>query len=505
MPSQPSFSFVIPYYHKIKSIRRCLQSLQNQSVKDIEIIVVFDGPDPEAAAIVHKFKNVKTITIAHGGAPAARNAGAKIATGKYICFWDADCYIESGAANAWLLTFNKYLDVDFVYAGYRFVPEGSGGISSEPFDPWLLKINNYISGMFPIKREKAPKWDESLKSLQDWDFWLTAVEQGCKGFWLQGCSFKTDAPEPKSISGEGCKPENWLDRLETVKKKHKIALRDICVSAIPCQEDGKRIAKMIDADYRDEPTYFPNRYKTVLQIGFDPKHADVHAANFRNGWGEQPKRILFWRAADIYTLRNEVSMASVEALAITLNNSVDFQFCEDKPVREALQRMGFKVVVLPLPLDFSGEKDVALPAKFRVLMDIDPEYAQVFESIERALPDVQFNKWEGAVNCDDFSALVKFTKERSIDTGTKKMLLSGRRVISNVQAPFCGYVAGETASVEQTRKTVIAELRKLQDEKKLNKDGQSFYRDVCSPKKFVDVLMTVCKLRAEKKKLAEIK
>jgi Glycosyl transferase family 2 len=505
MSSQPSVSFVIPYYHKIKSIRRCLQSLQNQSEKNIEIIVVFDGADAEAEAIVAKFKNVRRITIPHGGAPAARNAGAKIATGKYISFWDADCYIESGAVNAWLLTFKKYPEVDFVYAGYRFVPEGCGGIAGEPFDPWLLQVNNYISGMFPIKREKAPKWDESLKSLQDWDFWLTAVENGCKGQWMQGYSFKTDFPEPKSISGQGTTPENWLPRMETVKNKHKIPLRDICVSAIPCQEEGKQIAKMIDADYRDMPLYFPNKYKTIVQIGFDPKSADVHASNFKNGWGDQPKRILFWRAQDIYTLRNGASMAAVEALSISINSAVDFQFCEDKIIRDALQRMNFKAVCLPLPMDFSGEKDKPLPPKLMVLMDVEPEYRPLFESIERALPDVTFRTWKGPVNVDDFSILVKFSRERSIDTGVKKMLLAGRRVISNIQAPFCGYVSAEVESVEKTRKAIIKTLREMQDEKKLNKDAQAFYRESCSPKKFVDVLTTICKLKDEKKVLVGAK
>ncbi len=235
----PEVSFVIPYYHKLKSIHRCLKSLFNQSVKDIEVIVVFDGPDSEAERIVRKFKHVKVVNIPHGGAPAARNAGAKVATGKYISFWDADCYIESGAVQAWLIAFRKYPDVDFVYAGYRFLPEGNGGIASEPFDPWLLQINNYISGMFPIKREKAPKWDESLASLQDWDFWLTAIKNGCKGFRLEGYSFKTDLPEPKSISGVGCRPENWLNRLETVKNKHGIPLREDRAPAWLCAKTSR--------------------------------------------------------------------------------------------------------------------------------------------------------------------------------------------------------------------------------------------------------------------------
>lgn len=501
----PEISFVVPYYRKIKSIHRCLKSLFNQSVKEIEVIVVFDGPDHEAEQIVRKFKHVKILKIPHGGAPAARNAGAKIATGKYISFWDADCYIESGAAGAWLAAFRKFPDADFVYAGYRFVPEGTGGIAAERFDPWLLEINNYISGMFPIKREKAPKWDESLKSLQDWDFWLQAVRAGCKGVYLEGYSFKTDFPEPKSISGEGCRPENWLSRLEAVKKKHKIPLRDICVSAIPCREDGVRIARMIGADYRDYPNHHPNRYETILQVGFAPAQADVHADNFKNRHSQQqPKRILFWRAQDVYSLRNEVSMAAVESLAIAINAGVDFQFCEDKMVKEALHKMGFKAVVLPLPLDFSGEKDKALPAKFKVLMDVDPAYAPVFESIERALPDVEFARFQGSINCDDYSVLVRFGNERSIDTPMKKMLLAGRRVISNVQSPLCGYVSSEKVSIEEARKDIIARLRSLQDVRELNKEAQAFYRDACSPKKFIEVLETVCKIR-EKRALAEAK
>ncbi len=493
----PEVSFVIPYYHKLKSIHRCLKSLFNQSVKDIEVIVVFDGPDSEAERIVRKFKHVKVVNIPHGGAPAARNAGAKVATGKYISFWDADCYIESGAVQAWLIAFRKYPDVDFVYAGYRFLPEGNGGIASEPFDPWLLQINNYISGMFPIKREKAPKWDESLASLQDWDFWLTAIKNGCKGFRLEGYSFKTDLPEPKSISGVGCRPENWLNRLETVKNKHGIPLRDICVSSLPAREDGLRIAKMIDADYRDYPTYFPNRYKTVLQLGFAPRLADAHSANFKNEHGDQPKRILFWRAQDIYSLRNEVAIAAVEALSITLNAAIDFQFCEDKNTKDALQKMGFKVVMLPLPLDFSEEADAPLPDKFRVLMDVEPDYAPIFESIERAMPDVEFKKFEGGVKTDGFSVIVKFCKERSADTNVKKMILSGRRIVSNIQAPFCGYVSSDE-SVEKVRKDVISKLREIQDVKTLNVEAQKFYRETCSPKKFIEVLETVCKIRGEK-------
>ncbi len=476
----PKISFVIPYFKKEKSIQKCLKSLFASSVKDIEVIVVFDGEDKEGQKLVSKFKSVKTLTIEHGGAPKARNAGAEIATGDYLVSWDADSYIESGAAGVWLQVFNKYPDVDFVYSGYKFHPDGLGWHDAEPFDPWRLEIQNYISSMFPIKREKAPKWDESLKKFQDWDFWLQAVKNGCKGYYVKGYAFKTDYPDKESISGQ-CSSEQWLERIETIKNKHKIPLRETCVTAPLDRNQGIALAKLLDADYMDTPTAWPNRFKTIIQIGFDPQMADIYAMNFKNQWSKS-KNILFWRGIDVYTLRAKASRDSADVLAILLNGNVSLQLCEDIQAQRKLEGMGFKASVLPLPLDFKDDEIKPL-GDFKVLFDVTQDYRDVFESVKRSMPDIKIEDMSGYKEASDYAVMVHFQNDRSIDSNIKKFLLNGRYVISNIQAPYCGYVPTDRNS-EETKSTIINMIRDLQDVKDLNYEAIDYYRKNCSPDKF---------------------
>jgi len=478
----PRLSFVVPYYKKEKTLAKCLKSLYASSVKDIEVIVVFDGEDKAGEKIVDKFANkgIKKLVIEHGGAPKARNAGATLATGEFISSWDADCYIESGAAEVWLKVFDKYPDIDFCYSGYKFTPEGLGAINGEPFDPWLLQVNNYISGMFPIRREKAPKWDESLKSLQDWDFWLTAVKNGCKGYYIRGYGFKTEYPTKDSISGSAS--SNWLERLETVKAKHDIPLRDVCVSSLQDKEMGIILAKVIDADYRDYPTYFPNKYKTIIQLGFSPRMADVHATNFKNQFSKS-KNVLFWRAPDVYTLRSEASRDAVDALAITMNGAVHKQYCDDHRTLAKMKDMGFNVELLPLPIDFSKDELKPLP-EFKVLFDVDPAYKDLFDKVKQSMPDVKFDDMKGYIKAEDFTVLVKFQNDRSLDTNCKKMLLNGRYLISNIQAPLAGYVASEKTEFDIAKTDIIRAIRNLQEVKELNMEAVEWYRKECSPETF---------------------
>lgn len=485
--SKPRISFVIPFFNKSKSIKKCLKHLFSQSIKEFEVIVAMDGPDPESRKVIEKNKKIKIIDIEHGGACKARNEGAKHATGEFIVFWDADCYIEHGAAAVWLQIFDQHKDIDFVYSGYRF-QEVSEGMPGEKFDPWLLRVNNYISGCFPIRREKAPRWDESLKSLQDWDFWLTAVENGSKGYFIRGYAFSTDFPDKDSISGKGCTPENWLSRLETVKRKHDIYMPDYCVSAISSREDGIRLAKMIKADYRDHPTYFPNKYKTVIQLGFSPRQADTHARNFQNLNGPEVKKVIFWRASDIYCLKYEAAMAASEALAIAINSSVHHQFCEDIVSQRMLEKIGFKAEILPLPMIMDEIKP--LPEQFKVLVDSSVEYESVINSIVRACPDIKIDKFMGSANLDDYSCLLKLSNERSMDTNVKKMLLGGRRVISNIQSPYCGYVS-DVDGVDKMRNEIIDSIRSYQKIKENDEDAMKFYKELCSPEKFLEAFKPI--------------
>lgn len=91
-------SVIVPVYNVEKYIKKCLNSLVNQTLDEVEIVVVNDGSPDNSQRIIDeytkKYKNVKSYVKENGGLSDARNYGIKKATGKYISFVDSDDYIR---------------------------------------------------------------------------------------------------------------------------------------------------------------------------------------------------------------------------------------------------------------------------------------------------------------------------------------------------------------------------------------------------------------------------
>lgn len=90
-------SVIIPVYNVEKYIIECIESIINQTFKDIEIIVVNDGTKDNSIKIVEEYlsdKRIKIINKANGGLSSARNEGMKVAKGEYIYFIDSDDFIN---------------------------------------------------------------------------------------------------------------------------------------------------------------------------------------------------------------------------------------------------------------------------------------------------------------------------------------------------------------------------------------------------------------------------
>lgn len=83
-------SIIIPAYNEEEEIGKCLESLDKQSFKDFEIIVVDDGSTDKTKEIVHKYKNVKLIEGEHRGTAFSRNLGVEKSEGDILIFVDAD-------------------------------------------------------------------------------------------------------------------------------------------------------------------------------------------------------------------------------------------------------------------------------------------------------------------------------------------------------------------------------------------------------------------------------
>lgn len=95
----PKVSIIIPVYNVEKYLRKCLDSIVNQTIKDIEIICINDGSTDNSLDILKEYqrndKRIHIINQENAGVAIARNKGLDIASGKYIMFIDSDDYVDS--------------------------------------------------------------------------------------------------------------------------------------------------------------------------------------------------------------------------------------------------------------------------------------------------------------------------------------------------------------------------------------------------------------------------
>lgn len=96
--SPPSISVIVPAYNAAGSVARCLKSLTDQDIQDIEIVVVDDGSTDDTAQTIRDASSadarIKPVLLPqNGGVHDARRAGMAAAQGRYIGFVDADDYV----------------------------------------------------------------------------------------------------------------------------------------------------------------------------------------------------------------------------------------------------------------------------------------------------------------------------------------------------------------------------------------------------------------------------
>lgn len=94
---QPKISVIVPVYNVEKYLKQCLDSIVNQTYKNLEIIIVNDGTKDNSMKIVENYlqdNRIKVINKENGGLASARNSGLEKVTGKYISFIDSDDWIE---------------------------------------------------------------------------------------------------------------------------------------------------------------------------------------------------------------------------------------------------------------------------------------------------------------------------------------------------------------------------------------------------------------------------
>lgn len=132
--STPLISVIVPVYNSASFLKRCVDSIRNQTYENLEIILIDDGSTDGSGALCDAFQaedpRIRVIHQANGGLSCARNRGLDLCGGEYIAFVDSDDTIESDYLYTLVTSIG---DADYVSSG--FVYKNSSGTSEKKVHP----------------------------------------------------------------------------------------------------------------------------------------------------------------------------------------------------------------------------------------------------------------------------------------------------------------------------------------------------------------------------------
>ncbi len=193
MNQMPNVSVIIPAYNVAPFIAETLESLFAQTYQDFEAILVNDGSTDDTEARIVPFRDKLTyISQPNRGVMAARNAGLKVAHGRYIALLDSDDLLLPSFLEVLvgMLESNPDLSVAYPNARYFGWPKHDGKLHQDVFpvaEPVtfdrVLRRECYIFGLLMFRRElleAVGHYDESLEGqgAEDFELWLRMLQHG---------------------------------------------------------------------------------------------------------------------------------------------------------------------------------------------------------------------------------------------------------------------------------------------------------------------------------------
>ena len=181
----PLISVVVPVYNGEKTIGETIESVLNQTFKDLELIIINDGSKDATLEIVSQIEDprIKVFCYPNAGLSASRNRGISQATGEYISFIDADDLWTPDKLENQLKALQSNPQAALAYSWTNFIDEAGnflrrGGYISVTGNTFatLLLVNFVENGSNPLIRTHVFKevggFDELLRSAEDLDMWL---------------------------------------------------------------------------------------------------------------------------------------------------------------------------------------------------------------------------------------------------------------------------------------------------------------------------------------------
>jgi len=194
MPHKPLISVIVSAYNVEPFLAETLASIQRQTYREFEVIVVDDGSTDRTSEIARQFveKDARFILLRqkNAGTAAARNAALKQARGEWIAFLDADDVWLPEKLAAQLNLLKQKPRANLLFTDY-FLWDGQNDFGRRYSDPdkfpdgdvgrRLIFFNLFCISTVIIKREMLDTvgwFDVELLMAEDWDLWLRIAERG---------------------------------------------------------------------------------------------------------------------------------------------------------------------------------------------------------------------------------------------------------------------------------------------------------------------------------------
>jgi glycosyltransferase involved in cell wall biosynthesis len=192
----PLVSIIIPCYNQGNLIKETLDSVNCQSFTEYEVIVINDGStDTTTVDILNKldFPKTKVYHTTNQGLASARNNGIKLAQGELILPLDSDDKIHPTYLEKAVSILKQYPEYRIVYCKARLFDKKQGiwNIPDYSFSEMLSRNLIFASAVFyKSDWENAGGYNPNMiYGWEDWDFWLSLIEQGAKPFRLDEVLF----------------------------------------------------------------------------------------------------------------------------------------------------------------------------------------------------------------------------------------------------------------------------------------------------------------------------
>jgi glycosyltransferase involved in cell wall biosynthesis len=187
----PLLSVVVPTHNRAARLQRALESLQAQTVGDLEVVVVDDGSTDSTPSLVADVQardpRIRYARLDGGsGAAKARNEGIGLATGEFLAFLDDDDEWHPKKGEIQIDFLRAHPAVGIVGCDYVMTNESAGSSATyrgpKALSPFaLLWVNVMMGCSFPLLRRGAfsfePRFDPGMVPAEDWDLWLRCSDE----------------------------------------------------------------------------------------------------------------------------------------------------------------------------------------------------------------------------------------------------------------------------------------------------------------------------------------